>query len=152
MVRRLWSLAEHTIPPTCMAGVLGHRQAEIVQRMREVKQSMDTLEALHSPMCKRMKQRSPFKQCKTQQYMKLLEDSGWVVTAEVKAVVRNDFAGLTQTKLIEDGFRAERHAEVNAGTHSKVSALRTWSTLLADNLEDKVHHFKAMPFTGEIVP
>eukprot|EP00971_Amphidinium_carterae_P307001 6101050-Amphidinium_carterae.2 len=152
MVRRLWSLAEHTIPPTCMAGIRGSRSTEIVERMQEVQESLLTLEPLNAPIFKKLKQRSPFRQCKTQQYMKMLEHADWSVTSELRSVVRSDFSGLTQTKLIEDGFRSERHAEVNMGTHSKVSAVRTWTTLLSDRLTDKVHHFENMPFTGEIVP
>eukprot|EP00971_Amphidinium_carterae_P093460 1849806-Amphidinium_carterae.1 len=74
------------------------------------------------------------------------KNAGWELTDEVREVIRRDWAGVTQTKLIEDGIRTERVAETSKGFHKRVSDERTWLSLMEDERSEHAkHRFTPLP-------
>jgi hypothetical protein len=100
----------------------------------------------------KVRKRSTMGWAKVRQVFLLARASGWTRTDEMVKVIKDDYAGLTQTKLIEDGVRTERVAEVNKGFNSAISGPRSWDELIRDKVESVKHRFTSLPYESQALP
>ena len=101
---------------------------------------------------KRMKDRSCFNLKKVQQVFQLAQAAQWRLTDEILDIVKKDFSGITQTKLVEDGVRAGRVAEVNKGFNKRVKPERLYDQLVKGDVACEKHRFPQLDFASAAIP
>ena len=91
--------------------------------MREFKQAYDDFKVVETKsgiFWRRVQGRSLWSSVHTQQMVALAEKGDWMPNDAMKAQVIEQWSGITQTKLIEDGVREERvEEESRRSVHSE---------------------------------
>eukprot|EP00971_Amphidinium_carterae_P104666 2072775-Amphidinium_carterae.2 len=153
MVRRLWALSEWETVPGCFPGLLGAESARVVQKIKHCVDLYDYMSEQVGPWYAKAQRRSPMVQTKVVQVTRVLRSCDWAVSADLAKLVEEDWSGITQTKLIEDGVRCQRVAEVSKSFNKVVSDERTWTSLMASDERDGTkHRFSPLPHAGQIIP
>eukprot|EP00971_Amphidinium_carterae_P190404 3778750-Amphidinium_carterae.4 len=118
--------------------------ALVGRRVRTMSQHLglpQEVQPLTSAYWSKVKGRSFFHYTKVAQIIQLLQDSSWQLSDVVLNIVKSDFMGVTQTKVIEDAFRLGRVAEVNTGFCKKVAVERLYDKLITSDLAAEVHRY-----------
>eukprot|EP00971_Amphidinium_carterae_P345760 6486886-Amphidinium_carterae.1 len=154
MTRRLWAASEFEVMPGCFPALLSTTHAErTLESMRKTVALYESVSSEDSAWWRKVHSRSPLLQMKVIQVTRMLQEQGWHVTEDVREVIRRDWSGVTQTKLIEDGIRTERVAETSKGFHKRVSDERTWLSLMEDDRSDHARHrFTPIPVQDQVLP
>ena len=85
------------------------------------------------------------------QVIALLSQSNWSCNKDLLELVQKVFAGVGSTKVVEDGFQRERHAETQGSTSRGLSHARKWMVPLHTSVLDKVHRFESVGWEGEVL-
>ena len=89
----------------------------------------------------------------TQQMVALAEKGDWMPNDAMKAQVIEQWSGITQTKLIEDGVREKRvEEESRRSFNPKMSGETCWDKLCASDIHAQKHRFTRLPFETTVVP
>ena len=113
----------------------------------------DSLQGERDPFWVKIRQRSPMNHMKPLQLFELAKKDGvYKRTEQFETIVHNDYAGLTQTKAIEDGVREERAGEQNTGFTKVKTGERCWDELVQSSVLHTKHRFKQIPWRDQIVP
>ena len=80
-----------------------------------------------------------------------LEAHRWKPSEALCNHLRQCFMGLTQTKIVEDGFREARRSEVAKNWSKTVQTIRLWHTCASSHLGDKVHRFTCPSWEDQVV-
>eukprot|EP00971_Amphidinium_carterae_P121129 2399239-Amphidinium_carterae.2 len=100
----------------------------------------------------RMQERSPLRCVHTKLTLQLLSNAGWSVSERLYAHLQQQWRGISQTKLIEDGIRDERVGEQRSSFNRISSGETTWQRLLEAQTESKKHRFERVPWEETVVP
>jgi hypothetical protein len=98
---------------------------------------------------KKAVKRSPFGLLFVQQVIQVAIEGNWMVTGKLVKVVSEAFQGFGQTKIVEDGWNKERHAEVQGNKNKRMKKSRMWMTLVESQVLGKVHRFDEVPYRDE---
>ena len=98
----------------------------------------------------RVRKRSPLKWVKVQQVAIIAQEHDWKMSDELRDLIRNDLAGITQTKLVEDAVRSERLAESKGSSNTILCGGKCWDVLIQDSVENEKHRFKKLDCVSEV--
>ena len=83
----------------------------------------------------------------------MADNAGWSVKEQLVEAATLPFMQVGSTEVVEDGFRALRHAEQHESSAKKViSCKRKWTTLIDSALERQVHRYAPLHFASETLP
>eukprot|EP00971_Amphidinium_carterae_P332278 6466360-Amphidinium_carterae.2 len=139
--RRLRTMSQHLGLPPLFAGLMGIHHQDIIDTVRRQWNMWQCVQPCRSAYWSKVKARSFFNHAKVQQIVQLLEESDWQLSDQVLSIVRSDYTGITQTELIEDGFRLGRVSEVNAGFCKNVAVERLYDRLISSDLAGEIHRY-----------
>lgn len=151
--RRLASMSWHSGYPGRFAALAAPNSAQqVAQRMKKDWAAWRHIQDLPGGFWAKFRKRSSFNFLVVQKFFLMLEDSGWVVGESTAREAQAVFSGVTMTKLVEDGFRKERAAEVSKSFKKQVSPMRVWSSVAFSELTSQTHRFKEIQWKEEVVP
>ena len=150
--RRLRSIAELRDYPHRFAALLGNKASAVLLEMKADWGAWADMQAQSGNIWKQMQKRSCFNRKKVQQVFQLAEAANWKMTEEIAEIVRSDFSGITQTKLIEDGVRQGRVAEINKGFCKRVKPETLYNDLIHGDVACKKHRFANLDFASTVIP
>ena len=145
-------MSEYCVMPGCFPGLLGEKAAEIAKRIRHSVELYDGISEHTGSWWEKIKQRSPMEMKKVEQVVMLLKKSEYRVTDQLASVVKADWSGVTQTKVIEDGVRTLRMQEQHKGFHKRLSDESTWLALMREEAKMSKWRYECMDFHGQVVP
>jgi len=123
----------------------------VVEELRAQLAAWEVVKRQRSAFWRKVVARSPFGLVFVQQVVETLRKAEWEVSPEVRDLVRSAFNSLGQTKVVEDGFQKERHAEVQRNSNRRMSLSRMWLTPVDAKVLTNTHRFKEIPFNEEVV-
>eukprot|EP00971_Amphidinium_carterae_P151901 3010488-Amphidinium_carterae.1 len=129
-IRRLRSLADEGGYPRRFVQILGAEGERILREFREVVELYESLSGKQGRFLEKVKQRSPLRLKKVQQMRLLCEASDWQVSETLKAVVRKDYACITQTKIVEDGFNHARYVEASKNNRRSITSDHAYAAVI----------------------
>jgi hypothetical protein len=116
-------------------------------RLRALWESYAQLMAMpKTAFYRKLLDRSCFRLVVVRYMMELARQSGWQLTAAMKSLAHDIFLTVGQTKVIEDMFHFDRAANVSS------SLPQVWATPIKSAVLEKVHNFKEVQWSQEVVP
>lgn len=138
--------------PLRLAGLLDEAAApRVIQELWEDLRAWEMIRESKGHFWKRVKARSPFELVFVQQVVACLQLSDWSMTDGLKRVPEGVFSCPGQTKLIEDGFQKERHAE-SQNANRRMALSRIWLSPVELKVLGATHRYEDIPFATEPVP
>ncbi|CAE7209363.1 unnamed protein product [Symbiodinium sp. CCMP2592] len=150
--RRLRTLSELQGYPYKFPALLGPAASQVLQQMRRDWQPWQSIQDLKGAFWERMRKRSFFNQLKVLQIFQLAANAEWKMTETLAQLIRQDWSGITQTKLIEDGVREGRVAEMNPGFNKRVKPERLYENLINGDVACKKHRFSTLEYDTVTLP
>ena len=156
LLRRSRSLAELTLYPISFLKLLSPG-VDAPAFMDELKWRYDKYQAMliegkENKFLHKLAQRSCFRMVKVKQYVAICEAHGWHVSEELLQQVREDWRGLTQTKVVEDGFACGRMAELSRNSRGSIASDRAYETLIRSDVLAHKHRFTEVPCDSQPLP
>ena len=153
VLRRLRSIEEVKLYPVGMVKLL---TSEADACMKDFHDTIKIYQALDeysgNKFFDKVRERGPLRNTKTMQYKALAEQGGWKVTAELLDQVRKDWTGLSQTKVVEDGFNVGRMTELNRNNRGEVRSDRCFDALIRSDVLETRHRWKEIEYEGTPLP
>ena len=151
--RRLRTISEHTAPPYNFAGLIGADAASVLENVKEAWDLWEEMRTYEGSFWKKLQARSRMRWQKVKQVVLLCRhEHEWRVSDGARAIVAQDFGGISQTKAVEDGVRVCKTALVNKGHNSKIADARCWETLIHSDVLHSKHRFPPLPWQQQPVP
>ena len=120
VTRRLRSCMVYSGFPGSLPALLSSDHAEhVLTKLRGAIADFNTIEHERGAFWEKVRKRSPLKWVKVQQVAIIAQEHDWKMSDELRDLIRNDLAGITRTKLVEDAVRSERLAE-NKGSSNRI--------------------------------
>lgn len=123
---------------------------QAIEQLHKQYKAWQEVEALTSYFWKRVQLRSPFGLCFVQQVIELLAENKWAMSDKLAGVLRGAFSGLGQTKIVEDGFQKERHAE-SKNSNRRMALARSWMAPVNAEVLCGIHRFQEIDYDAEQV-
>ena len=101
---------------------------------------------------RKVRDRSPMWCVNAEQVFELAKASSFTRSPELLYVVRQQWLGLTQTKLIEDSFREQRAGEVSRSFKKSMSGERCWATIIDSKIEKTRHRYESLDWESQPLP
>lgn len=109
--RRLASLSWHEGYPGVLAALSAPEAGmAVAARMKQDMGDWATIGELPGAFWNKFRGRSSLNFLVVVKFAKMLQESDWEITPEISKQVSQSFSGVTQTKIVEDGFRKEKQA------------------------------------------
>eukprot|EP00971_Amphidinium_carterae_P351154 6491942-Amphidinium_carterae.1 len=151
-VRRLRSLADEGGFPRRFVQLLGDDAGTVLKGFKEMVDVYDSIEGYGSKFMMKVRERSPMRLRKVQQLRLLCERSDWQLSESLVEVVRHDFAGITQTKVVEDGFNHARYVESSKNNRRNITSDHAYSAVIRSDVLGGRHRYASVEFEHEILP
>jgi hypothetical protein len=123
----------------------------VSEKFKRDKANFEKLLPAGTRFTKAMDARSCFQTVAVQQIEACFEVTGGACTAEIIDLSTEQATAFIGTQLVEDGIRAQRHAE-KAGENRRVSDHRVFGALIQDQVLEVRHHFDAIDYQNVSVP
>lgn len=153
IARRMSSLSWHLGYPGRLAALANpDESSSVAEAMTRDWQAWQHIGTLDGAFWSRFRKRSCVQFFVNIKFFEMLASADWEVTPEIARQAELFFAGVTQTKVIEDGFRSLKSAETSKSFKKSVAPMRAWASVALAGLSDSVHRFDPLPWRDEVVP
>ena len=151
--RRSRSVAWHDATyPGLFPGLLDETTApKVLTRMQEDDAAWALAQKDTSPFWQKLVARSVFQWSHTKMIFALARAEKWICTPRFETIVKKQWSGVTQAKIVEDGVHEARCGEVSKNFKRKLSPMVCWDALAHGGLASKVHHFKDVGTGGQVL-
>ena len=151
--RRMRSLCWFVGLPGSWPALLDDDSAEAtLQSIKRTVEAYAAIEDLPGAFWKKVRMRSPMSLVHTQQLVSICKSNDWKNSEALQALIRQQWSGVTNTKIVEDCVRIGRTSEVSKNFKKAVSSKKCWSDLISSGVDAKTHHFSSLEYTGQVVP
>lgn len=138
--------------PLRLAALLDEEAApRVIADLKRDAEAWAVVKDIKGGFWKKVAARSPFALVFVQQVVEGLRSADWAMTRDLRQVLEGAFAGLGQTKVVEDGFQKERHCEAK-NSNRRMALNRIWLSPVDMKVLGDTHRFEEIPFAKEQLP
>ena len=151
--RRLRTLSEHSMPPYNFPALLGEQSAMALKQLQSNWELWMEVRDLTGTFWSKVQKRSRFSWRKVLQVVSLCRGHRhWEISDAARSVITQDFMGLSQTKVVEDGVRVCKTAVVNQGHNTRIADARCWDTLIHSDVLKTKHRYPSLQWQDQPMP
>lgn len=149
--RRCMSLSWHSKGlPGLFAALLSPEHGQTtLDKIRSYSEYWMEISVLTGAFWRRLQDRTPFRLVFVQQVVSLAKASNWRLTSPIVDVVRDAFSCVGATKVVEDAFQRERHAECHTSTNRRMAKSKMWMVPVEKKVLGELHRYTEVPFSQE---
>ena len=153
LARRLRSIMVFQTYPGCFPRLIDEATAgPLLAQMREDKELHTWLEGQPGAFFKKLYKRDPLTwNWNVIQIFQLCEEQEWKWSQVLSDTLLAQWRAISSTKLIEDGVRDEKVANVSRNFKSEMGGMKCWNALLDQRSDSAKHRYKTVRRSGVVI-